>query len=308
MQNSALMFSMLLTVLTREKVSKRYLAEKYEVCERTVARYMASISAMGVPVYSIKGRGGGYAIDAEFKFDKSYFGENEITRIIECLKNDTERADKLNDMIVDKLQYMSRRKKDEQYLLQTDSLIIDAGTWSNPALYRAKMETIQKAINAGKSLNIMYVDRYEARTHRLFDPYYRILKDGVWYAYGWCHSRRDFRLFKLARIKSIQETDQTFERRECNVYEKLDGGFDDFDTVDLEIEFSSIILADIEEWLGLDAIHERGYKYVATARVYSGNVLLKKLMSFGSSIKILAPTDLRDEVLAECKRIIRNAE
>ncbi len=305
--NNSVMFGMLLTILNNKKVTKKYLAEKFELSERTVIRYIDALSASGVPVYSIKGPKGGYSISEEYQFDSTFFTESELKRLITGLNALPEKDDSVTRSLTDKVGYLAKRKADKQYLIGTDSLIIDAGPWNNPTLYRVKMEVIQRAIDSGKSLTLVYNDRYEAQTHRLFDPYYRILKEGVWYVFGWCHFRNDFRLFKLARIQSISETDQTFSRKPCDVYEKLDGNFDDIATVDLEIEFSSTILTDIEEWLGVDAVFERGYKYIAKANLYSGKLLVNKLLSFGASIKILSPLSLRDEILSECRRILRNA-
>ena len=305
--NNSVMFGMLLTILSNKKVTKRYLAEKFELSERTVIRYMDALSASGVPVYSIKGPKGGYSIAEEFQFDSTYFTESEMKRLLTGLNALPEKNDAITRSLTDKVNYLAKRKSDKQYLIGTDSLIIDAGPWNNPTLYRSKMEVVQRAIDNSKSLNMIYIDRYEEQTHRLFDPYYRILKEGVWYVFGWCHYRKDFRLFKLARIKSMLETDETFDRKECDVYEKLDGNFDDVETVSFEIEFSSTILSDIEEWLGYDAVFERGYKYIAKATMYSGRLLINKLLSFGSSIKILTPSFLREEILVECKRILRNA-
>lgn len=307
MPNSSLMFAMLLTILTKGKVTKRYLAEKYEISERTVCRYVEAIIATGVPLYSVRGKNGGYAISSEFQFDKSFFSPAEIERVVTCLRA-AGKGDGLNECIIDKLRYMGVRKNSEKYLLETQSLIIDAGPWADPAQYRAKMETLQRAIDNHKSLSMMYVDRYEERTHRLFDPYFRILKDGVWYTYGWCHYRKDFRLFKLARIKSMIETEEPFTRRDCDVYSKLDGMFDDSgEEVAFEIEFSSTILGEIEEWLGMSAVMERGYKYIAKATLPAGRMLTEKLLGFGSGVKVLSPASLRDEVIAECRRILRNA-
>lgn len=307
MHNTSMMFAVLVTLLSEGKVTKKYLAEKLEVSERSIIRYMDALTDAGVPVYSTRGCTGGYSISAEFQFDKSYFTEGELNRMITLLKKSDDGERKKDAAIIGKLKYMNKRKHDERYLLETDNLIIDAGPWSNPALYRSKMEIIQKAIDKQKSLNMMYVDRYEAKTHRLFDPYYRILKAGVWYVFGYCHYRCDFRLFKLARIKSLIETDEAFSRRECDVYEKLEGEFDDAEIIDLEIEFSSTVLNDIEEWLGFEAVLERGYKYIAKAKLASGQPLISKLLSFGSSVKVLSPPFLREEVLIECKRILRNA-
>ena len=73
MHNSSLMFSILITLLNNGKTTKKALAEKFEICERTVIRYINAIAATGVPVYSVKGKNGGYEISSEFQFDKSFF-------------------------------------------------------------------------------------------------------------------------------------------------------------------------------------------------------------------------------------------
>ena len=301
MRNSSLTFSILLTILTGGKVTKSYLAEKFEISERTVIRYVESIAAAGVPIYSIRGKNGGYSVSNEYQFDKTFFTDFEMAHLKKLLSSE---GGDVSLAISDKLGYMSKRKRDAQFLIETDDLIIDAGTWQNPSLYRAKMETLQRAIDKHKSLNMMYVDRYESHSHRLFDPYCRILKDGLWYVYGWCHYREDFRLFKLARIKSLIETDETFERKPCDVYSKLDGNFDDLETANVEFEFSSTILGEIEEWLGFDAVTERGYKYVAVAELPLNRATMAKLLGFGSSIRIISPASVKNEIADECRRVL----
>ena len=301
MRNTSLTFSILLTILTGGKVTKRYLAEKFEISERTVIRYVESIAAAGVPIYSVRGKNGGYSVSNEYQFDTTFFTDFEMAHMKKLLAGE---GSEVSLAIADKLGYMSKRKRDAQFLIETDDLIIDAGTWQNPSLYRSKMETLQRAIDKRTSLNMMYVDRYESHTHRLFDPYCRILKDGLWYVYGWGHYREDFRLFKLARIKSLIETDETFERKPCDVYAKLDGNFDDLETANVEFEFSSTILGEIEEWLGFDAVTERGYKYVAVAKLPINRATMAKLLGFGSAIRIISPASVKNEIADECRRII----
>ena len=301
MRNTSLTFSILLTILTGGKVTKRYLADKFEISERTVIRYVEAIAAAGVPVYSVRGKNGGYSVSSEYQFDSAFFTDYEMKHLKALLAGE---GGEISLAIADKLGYMSKRKRDAQFLIETDDLIIDAGTWHNPSLYRSKMETLQRAIDKHESLNMMYVDRYEAHTHRLFDPYCRILKDGLWYVYGWCHYREDFRLFKLARIKSLIETHEKFERKPSDVYAKLDGSFDDFETVNGEFEFSSTILGEIEEWLGFDAVTERGYKYVAVAELPVNRATTAKLLGFGSSIRIISPASVKNEIADECRRVL----
>lgn len=305
MQNWVL-YGIMMTLLIKKKASRRYLAEKYEVSERTISRYVDVLSEAGVPIYSLAGKEGGYAISDEYKLDKTLFSPEELRRIVTCVK--AAPNDSIKNSVLDKLQHMSMRKNDDKYLLKNDTLVIDAASWTNPTAFRNKMTLINQAIENGTSLDIKYTDRYDISSTRRFDPYSLALKEGVWYAYGWCHARKDFRLFRLARISSIIVTDEVFEKREGNVYDKLSGIFDDVPTVDLEIEFSSTVLGEIEEWLGSDAISEKGLQYVANATVYSGNILIKKLLSFGSSIKVIKPAAVKEELLIECKRILRNSD
>lgn len=304
MQNWVL-YGIMMTLLIKKKASRRFLAEKYEVSERTISRYVDTLSEAGVPIYSLAGKEGGYAISDEYKLDKTLFSPEELRRLATCVKAAPD--DAIKSSILDKLQHMSMRKDDDKYLLKNDTLVIDAASWTNPTAFRNKMSIINEAIEKGTSLDIKYTDRYDISSTRRFDPYSLALKEGVWYAYGWCHYRKDFRLFRLARIMSIIKTDEVFTRREGNVYDKLSGIFDDVPTVDLEIEFSSTILGEIEEWLGADAISEKGLQYTALSTVYSGNILIKKLLSFGSSVKVLKPAAVKEELLVECKRILRNS-
>ena len=304
MQNWVL-YGIMLTLLIKRKASRSYLAEKFEMSERSISRYIDTLAESGVPIYATAGREGGYSISDEFKLDKTLFTPEELTRLVTCIKAVPD--DKLNKSILDKLQHMAARKDDEKYLFKNDTLAIDAASWTNPNVFRSKMEVISDAIANNIALDITYTDRYDSHSERRFDPYCLALKEGVWYTYGWCHKRSDFRLFKLSRITSIKKTDEHFDKRDGNVYDKLTGTFDDVPTVELEIEFSSTILGEIEEWLGLDAISERGLKYIANATVYSGNILVKKLLSFGSSVKVLKPAAVRDELLVECSRILRDA-
>lgn len=305
--DNGVMFGILINILLRKKVTRRYLAEKFEISERSVARYIDRLAESGIPIYSLRGPLGGYSISAEFQFDKNFFTKEERSRIITCLRSVEQFDDRINSSIIDKLTYTAKRAKDEQYFLNTDTIIIDSAPWNNTSSYRAKIETLQKAIADKNTVEFVYVDRYEMRTSRLFDPYKIVLKESIWYVYGWCHKRCDFRLFKLARITALNDTDLHFEEKPNDVYEKLKGNFDDIELINIEIEFASTILGDIEEWLGFDSIVERGTKYIAHASVYSGRVLVNKLLSFGASIKILSPAFLREEVLYECKRILRNA-
>ncbi len=306
MQHSVI-FGILLTILNHRKVKREYLAEKYEISTRTVQRYVDVLNEAGIPIISIRGKNGGFSVTDDFKLENSFFTEAEVARILSCMN--AMRAnfpDGICRDITDKLLNTARNKREEKYLVRTDSLIIDIGSWNNPVQYRGKMEVINKAIEGAYTVNLEYVDAKEYQSHRLFDPYSLVLKDGSWYVYGFCHLRGDFRLFRLTRIRSLTITEDVYQKKPSDVYEKLRGDFDDQSPIDLEFEFYSTVLAEVEEWLGPDAVSERGTQYVAKATLYNENVVLAKLMSFGSSVRVLSPRSLKDRIVGECRRILKN--
>ena len=57
------MFSIFMELLTKERVSRQYLANKLYCCERSITRYVDRLITDGAPIKSIKGRGGGYELD-----------------------------------------------------------------------------------------------------------------------------------------------------------------------------------------------------------------------------------------------------
>ena len=304
---NSVVFSILLNLLTSKRLTREMLAEKYEVSTRTISRYIDVLIESGVPILSVPGVGGGYTLPDDYTLERGYLTEAEIKRLSETLeKTASSYDDKINHALIEKLNALDE-KKSNVHISPTEYLIIDEGPWSVHRKYKSKLDVIKKAIDGSKAIQIKYTDRHEAFSHRIVDPYYLVLKEYVWYIYGYCHTRQDFRLFKLSRINQIVITNEKFERRsDSNVIEKLNERFDTGETINLLIEFSCTVLPQIEEWLGEDAIFEYGLDYRASATVTGGNELLAKILSFGSSVKVLSPQSLKDDVIAECSRVVKN--
>lgn len=289
----------------RKKVKRSELASRAGINVRTVSRAIDALTLAGVPVYSETGPDGGYYIPDDYVITQSAFSSEEKARMINCLHAAKHNFDdKLCDDIIDKLNSIAAA--DDNYLIKSDTLVIDASGWNAPNYTGAKISALGKAVDERRTVRMKYVDRHEFSSERYFDPYCLVQKSGLWYVFGWCHSRKDLRLFKIARINDIVSTDRTFVRKPANVYEKLRGDFDNRDVVKFTIEFSNLILPEIEEWLGADAIQDAGRCYIANAEMYGGNQLVGKILSFGSSVKVISPDALREEVEVECKRMLKN--
>lgn len=61
------LLTILLVLQTQGRVTARELARRLEVSERTVLRDLAELGATGVPVYAVRGPGGGFALLDTFR-------------------------------------------------------------------------------------------------------------------------------------------------------------------------------------------------------------------------------------------------
>ncbi len=304
------MFGILMTLLNSPRpVTRKKLAEKFEISERTVSRYIDAMSAdCDIPVTASYGTGGGYSLADSYRLNQTYFTKDEYNRILACLGAvDGELDDEIMLALRDKFVNLKSNLEGEKFLLSGEKLVIDSTAWLSPNEYRNTMSAISKAIDEMKTVTLDYIDKRDSRTKRDFDPYTLVLKEGVWYVYGWCRVRNDFRLFKLSRIKSLVITDKTYERSsDGDVHKKLKEQFIDRDTVNIRIECDGEALPAVEEWLGFESVKEKGDGlFEAEGYVYSEDLLVKKLLSFGSHVKVLSPSFVAEELLTEIKRAAR---
>ena len=302
------MFGILMTLLNSPRpVTRQRLAEKFEISERTVSRYIDAMSVdCNIPVAVAYGTGGGYFLPDNYKLSQTFFTTEEYERILTCLNAvDKELDDEVMTAVRDKIVNLKSNTESEKFLLKSEKLVIDSTAWLNPDECRNTMSAISKAIDGKKVVSLDYVDKRDSRTERDFDPYTLVLKEGLWYVYGWCHVREDFRLFKLSRIKRLTISDLTYTIRDGgDVYEKLNEEFIDREKTDLKLELDGEALPSVEEWLGLDSIVPSGDGlYVAEGYVYSEDLLIKKLLSLGSHVRVLAPSYVAEELSVEIERM-----
>ena len=77
----------IITVLQRKgKVTMPYLAEKFEVSRRTIARDIEAICSAGIPIVASQGADGGIEIMEGYNFDTTVFTKDELQAVFAGLK------------------------------------------------------------------------------------------------------------------------------------------------------------------------------------------------------------------------------
>lgn len=295
-------------LMNKRKVSRKYLAERFSVSARTISRYLDVLMDAGVPIYAKSGVNGGVYLADDYMLDKSYLSEAEIARLTAALEMTADEfGDRVNRAMIEKLESVNKSREQDSYIIKQDALYIDC-EYEQADNIKPKIKLLSHAIENKRSVDIKYTDAHGYVSYRTIDPYTIVFKAGSWYIYAMCRLRGDFRLFKLIRISDLRMTSKSFTVYESKLVEKLELEFYNEVYIDLEFEFYPMMRESIVDWLGTAAITERGTKLFATAEVPYNDALYRKLLSFGSSIRVVNPRELAERLHEEAQLMLNTYE
>ncbi|MBO5328853.1 MAG: YafY family transcriptional regulator [Clostridia bacterium] len=300
------MVKMLMLLLSRRKVTAKEIADRYSISTRSVYRYVEELNVSGIPIDVVRGRFGGLCIADTFKLPVGYFTKAEYDAAIQAVKAMLMQVNDENTASV--LEKLTRQMKNERRDTPVcGNIIVDGSAWCEGKRFSEKMQLCERAVDEGLRLDIDYISRGGEHTRRIIDPHVLIFKSNVWYVYAFCHTKQSFRTFKIGRIKEISYTGETFVKKQ---FKREDIPLDFSDTVSKKTRVTLKIdpenLPDVEEWLGVDAVEPRGKHLYAEIDIPDNEALVNKILSFGGSVKVVAPTELKEKVKKAAKNIYDN--
>ncbi|MFK4087358.1 helix-turn-helix transcriptional regulator [Kribbella sp. NPDC020789] len=202
---------LLLHLQTRGRSTVAELAAALDVSHRTVQRDLDALSLAGVPVYSTRGRGGGWSLLPDYRSRLTGLTPSEVmsvfvgatAHVLADLGLDAS-ADQAVLKLIATLPDASRR--DAEYARQR--LLIDHAGWDDRRETPRWLDLCRQALWQERRLSITY--------HRPDDPFTiaplgLVAKNRTWYLIA---ARTDDRLrtYRLSRLTSATITDETFTR------------------------------------------------------------------------------------------------
>ena len=200
---STRLFEILYCLLERDGATVRQLAERLEVSERTVRRDLDALSAAGVPVYAARGRGGGVHLLPDFVLSKTLLSAREQDEILSALQSLRATGSGVESEVLTHLNGLFRRQA-------ADWIDVDFSPWGGGAAARALFPRLKDAILERRLVSFDYFTSGGTAGRRTVEPYRLCFKGMNWYLQGWCLTRRDFRVFRLSRIRRLSEEERTF--------------------------------------------------------------------------------------------------
>lgn len=287
--------SIIMILLDQKRIGAQKLAELFEVSPRTIYRDMEAINMAGIPVHSIPGAGGGFEIMPEYKLDKKFFSTADLSAILMGLTSlsNVVRGEELVNALA-KVRSFIPAEKAADIALKTNQICIDLSPWMGNRNLQPYLETIKTALQDHKLLRFSYTAHHGDQTVRLVEPCQLVLKGGHWYFWGYCHTRRDYRLFRLSRMSELQMTEETFLPRE---YQKpvLDFG-EMLETMQTEIKIRihKSILDKVLDYCTYDHLKPDGGEYYLVDFPFIENdYYYDLLLGFGARCECLAPPHIR---------------
>jgi predicted DNA-binding transcriptional regulator YafY len=297
------MVKILMLLLGKKKVTAREIANRYDISQRSVYRYIEELNVSGIPIDIARGRYGGISISDTFKLPTGYFSVDEYSATINALKAFTTQVGDENAFsALEKLERQQRANIRE--LTVCGNIIVDGGSWADLGKFSENMKACERAVNENLSMEIDYIARSGEHSKRVIDPHVLIFKQNVWYVYAFCHTKQSFRTFKIGRIKSARFTGKTFIKKEINKDDiPLNFYFPSEQLIDVKLQINKDAVADVEEWLGVDNIDMRGDGLVANISIPDDGHLVEKILSFGNKVKVLYPEDLKEKIKAAASEV-----
>lgn len=281
------LFGLLYTILERKRVTAKELAEKFEVSIRTIYRDLDALSASGIPVYTQKGRTGGIAIAEEFVLSKSLLTVDEREQILSSLHGLSAARKGDEDQLLTKLSALFRLK-------QTKWIEIDFSFWQKDQAYDSLFQDIKEAILDKKILAFTYFSSREEESRRRVKPIRLLFKGQDWYLYAYCLLRKDFRYFKLSRIRQLKTENIQFEEDFGDF--RLKTELPQQDTIAVCLKFDRNQAFRVYDELGQLVSEDQAGNLYATVHLPADYNLYQYIFSFGEGVEVLKPESIRHQV------------
>lgn len=294
------LFSIVAILLSKDTVSAKELAERFDVSQRTIYRDIDVLSVAGVPVYMKKGRGGGISLMEGYKLDKTMLKNEDIESIMMSVGAMGATGLSGADAVIEKLSALFQNYRPD------DWVDIDFTEWDTIKELNDSFPKLKTAILERRWINVSYYSSYGQKTERKLAPLKLLFKARSWYVWAYCSEKKDVRLFKVTRMQEIALTDEHFSREEyLNLPLKPKEESRHFEIVELKMKFKPYAAYLIFDWYGRDEIIKQDDgSYLVTARFPMDEWIYSHILSYGNNVEVLEPEFIRDEIKKRLESIL----
>ncbi len=207
---------------TKRLLTSTNLAEKFGVSVRTIYRDIRALEKAGVPILTEDGKG--YTLMEGYKIPPVMFTENQANALILAeqlvLKNKDISFIKDYSEAIDKIKAVLRQTEKDKANLLADRTRFEQNI--NRERNSNNLSQLQNALTNFNLTKIDYTNEENRTTSRLIERFALISTTENWLMVAWCHLRKDFRYFRLDRIKKMEILTEKFAPHKLTLQEYFD--------------------------------------------------------------------------------------
>jgi predicted DNA-binding transcriptional regulator YafY len=207
------LFGILTLLQSKKFVPAEKIADKFRISTRTVYRDVKALCELGIPV-SFEAAKGYFVVQGYFLPPVSFSNEEANALLLtEALvygfadkSIQTHYTNALN-----KVKSVLRGPQKEKLESMNETIRLQ-----KPSCFTLNFEyltALQEAIGGKIIVEIDYKNKKEEVTQRKVEAIGLVFYAFNWHLIGWCHSRNDYRDFKVARILRVRNTGNPFTKQ-----------------------------------------------------------------------------------------------
>jgi predicted DNA-binding transcriptional regulator YafY len=207
---------------TKRIVTASELASKFSVSVRTIYRDIRALEQAGIPIYVEEGKG--YSLMEHYRLAPVMFTESEANALIAAeqlvlnnkdsslIKDYSEAIDKIKSVLI-------KNVKDKANLLSERTQFNQA---KNIERSSSNLSALQFALTNFFLTRIEYTSETSNTTSRTIEPFALLSTRGDWLLVAWCRLRKEFRYFRLDRIRKLEVLSEKFTSHDMTLQEYFD--------------------------------------------------------------------------------------
>jgi predicted DNA-binding transcriptional regulator YafY len=215
--------AILLQLQSTRLVTATALANKFDVSVRTIYRDIRALEQSGVPVITEEGKG--YTLMEGYRIPPVTFSEREANALITAeqfvlTNKDASFIQDYTDAITKIKSVLREHTKDGANLLSDRIAIAQNISQNRTSNY---LSSIQLALTNFNLVRLFYqkADSEEV-SERIIEPFAMLTVNENWLLLAFCRLRKEFRFFRLDRIKNLQVQTDRFEPHNMTLQEYFD--------------------------------------------------------------------------------------
>jgi predicted DNA-binding transcriptional regulator YafY len=203
---------LILLLQSSGQLTARELAERLEVSTRTIQRDLDSLSLSGIPVYAVRGRGGGWTLAKDYRVNVGGLTPAEAASIFvgrtASVLADLGLSEAADTAVLKLLAALpAHARQDAEYARQR--ILVDHTDWSGVDVAGASaLDVLQRGLWEQRKVELLYA-RWPQPA--LVEPLGLVAKHRTWYFVA-ARPDGEIRTYKVQRIRNAELTQEEFDR------------------------------------------------------------------------------------------------